>query len=116
MTYPLRASVGLGQGLGLGQALDDSGGPLMAFTIFHFANPGWGLVPWNVTVIASAEKVSVSSVPRPAPSIVYANAAPNFATSKYLVPAPTSSSGLKPTRKRPCGVGGRPSRYPADAP
>ena len=43
---------------------------LMAFTISPFAYPGCVLKPWNVAVIASAEKLSVSISPRVPPSSV----------------------------------------------
>ncbi len=62
--------------------------------------------PWNVTVIASAEKLSNSISPRLPPSIVYAYRAPNAATSKCFVPRPISSSGVNPTRILPCGISG----------
>ncbi len=41
--------------------------------------------------------------------------APNFATSKYLVPAPTSSSGVKPMRIAPWEISGWAIRYSAAA-
>jgi hypothetical protein len=47
-----------------------SAATLMALTILPLAYPGCVLNPWKVTVIASAENVSISISPRVSPSIV----------------------------------------------
>ena len=85
----------------------------IAFTMRPFAKPGWVLKPWKVSVIASAEKLSTSISPREPPSIVYAQDAPNRATSKCCVPRPISSSGVNAMRTAPCGRPECDSRYSA---
>jgi hypothetical protein len=92
-----------------------SAATLIELTICPCANPGCVLRPWNVTTMESAEKVSDSMSPRVLPSIVYAYFAPNFFTSKCIVPLPTSSSGVKPMRIVPCGISGCWIRYSAAA-
>ena len=53
-----------------GNRLMKSAATLMALIIRPFAYPGCVLKPWKVSVMASAEKLSISTSPRLPPSIV----------------------------------------------
>ena len=69
-TKPSRSRVVSGERRSRGSRWMKSAAILIELIILACACPGWVLKPWKVTRIESAENVSTSKNPRPAPSIV----------------------------------------------
>ncbi len=101
---PSRPSVVSGLSVRCGRRSRNIAARRTAFTIRPFPMDGWMFTPVIVTVAASAENVSSSISPLPAPSSVYATTAPICAGSRCFTPKPISSSQVNTMRTGPCGM------------